>query len=134
MRRPYTDLNTSWKFLELSPNKDLTLLSTGVWVLETFLPCRDFLQFFLIVPYTISHTKDKILVLTIIICHGAARELSMLVKQILVLIDFLEAHNVPERFAVIIRSEYLLRKKFFPMLPSQKAGIHSVEVFSQLLG
>ena len=108
MRRPYTDLNTSWKFLELSPNKDLTLLSTGVWVLETFLPCLNLLQFFLIVPYSICHTKDKILVLAIVISHGAARELSMLVKQILVLIDFLEAHNVPERFAVIIRSEYLL--------------------------
>ena len=133
MRRPNAELDPRWKFLELPSDIDLTLFRASVRVHETFFPCRDLLQFLLIIPYSICHTKDKILVLTIVIGHRAAGELCMSVKQMLVLIYFLEADHVPERFSEIISSEYLLRQKFFPMLPFQKVWIYSVKVFSKLL-
>ena len=59
----------------------------------------------MIVPYSIRHTKDKILVLIIGIGHGSARKHSILVKQVLMLINLLEADDIPERITEIVRSE-----------------------------
>ena len=116
---PNAKLDPSLYFLKFFAEIDLTLLYAWLRINISSLPSFYLSQFPCVEPNSISPSLPFI--------NTVASKIYVWLKQLFVLVDLLEANDIPKLLIICILLEKFLAKQFFSVLPSQQARINSIE-------